>query len=139
MRAGGVWFAPTGTPLPVTGHPGTVGWEPLGQVTFVEPFMGGGYIESESLPARGHPARLPHAPVTLTYSAPVTLTYSGPLPPALLVAVCGPRGPRKGPGLTGRKYRQARRRWRRIVRAARRDVRGDPFPDYRRRVILPMP
>lgn len=126
MRAEGVWFAPTGTPLPVTGHPGTVGWEPLGCVD--EP---GGYIESESLPARGHPARLPHAPVTLT--------YSGPLPPALLVDVCGPRGPRKGPGLTGRKYRQARRRWRRIVRAARRDVRGDPFPDYRRRVILPMP
>ena len=126
MSAGGMWLAPTGTPLPVTGHPGTVGWEPLGCVD--EP---GGYIESAPLPVWGHPIRF--------QPAPVTLTYSGPLPPALLVAVYGPRGPRKGPGLTGRKYRQARRRWRRIVRAARRDVRGDPFPDYRRRVMLPMP
>ena len=54
-------------------------------------------------------------------SAPVRFAML--MSPAVFTSVFGP-GPRKGPGLTGKRYRQARRRWGKLNRQVRRAYRA---------------
>lgn len=112
---GRVYIAPAGSPLPTMGMPGPewrdVGYAAAAEVTIpTVPDWNSRALAMQEYTAAGFwPAK-----VTIPVKYVRWSSYG------VMLFWFGPSGPRKGPGLTGRRYRQARREWARARRAARR-------------------